>query len=125
LSNKFSHAEEIEERLQFLKYYASVSDYQFRKVQLRVIYDSLSNESPIESDQFEFLNWCKQACESTTASNVILDLNEVGEYFTELIINKSIDVETLPIVGFEFIQNYFISINENDSKILRTHVEVK
>lgn len=66
LSSKFSHAEEIEERLQFLKYYASVSDYQFRKVQLRVIYDSLSNESPIVSDQFEFLNWCKQACESTT-----------------------------------------------------------
>ena len=43
LSNKYSHAEEIEERLQFLKYYASISDYQFRKVQLRVIYDSLSN----------------------------------------------------------------------------------
>lgn len=34
---------------------------------------------------------------------MILDLNEVGEYFTELIINKSIDVETLPLVGFEFI----------------------
>jgi hypothetical protein len=50
LSNKYSHAEEIDERLQFLKYYASVCDYQFRKVQLRVIYDSLSNQSPIASD---------------------------------------------------------------------------
>jgi len=86
-----------------LKYYASVSDFEFRKVQLRVIYDSLSNESPIVSDRFEFLNWCKQACDSTTSSSKILDLNEVGEYFTELIMNKSIEVETLPIVGFEFI----------------------
>ena len=50
LSTKYSHAEEIDERLQFMKFYASVSDYQFRKVQLRVIYDSLSNESPITSD---------------------------------------------------------------------------
>lgn len=56
---------------------------------------------------------------------MILDLNEVGEYFTELILKKSISVETLPLVGFEFIQSYFISVNENDSKILRHEVEEK
>jgi hypothetical protein len=37
----------VEERLSLLKYYASVCDYQFRKAQLRVIYDSLSVQSPI------------------------------------------------------------------------------
>jgi hypothetical protein len=41
-SKTMSHADEIEERLTFLKYYASVSDFKFLKVQLRVIYDSLS-----------------------------------------------------------------------------------
>lgn len=47
-SKNHSHADEIEERLTFLKQYASVCDYQFRKVQLRVIYDSLSVQSPIK-----------------------------------------------------------------------------
>ena len=119
VQSKFSHHDEIEERLQFLKYYASVCDYQFCKVQLRVIYDSLSQQSPIRQDQTEFLNWCKKACQDSTADVIILDLNEVGEYFSELITEKQLDVETLPVAGFEFLQNYFISINENQSNLLR------
>ena len=50
---------------------------------------------------------------------VILDLNEVGEYFSELLTQKQLDVETLPVAGFEFLQNYFISINENNSNLLK------
>ena len=118
-SKNHSHADEIEERLQFLKYYASVCDYQFRKVQLRVIYDSLSLQSPIKEDQIEFLNWCKKSCQDSTADIVILDLNEVGEYFSELLTQKQLDAETLPVAGFEFLQNYFISINENNSNLIK------
>ena len=41
-SKTYSHSEEISERLNFMKYYASVSDYQFRKTELRIMYESLS-----------------------------------------------------------------------------------
>jgi hypothetical protein len=49
----------------------------------------------------------------------------VGEFFSELLINKNLDVETLPAVGFEFLKNYFISINENQSKLLRLEAKKK
>jgi hypothetical protein len=111
--------------LQFLKFYASVCDYQFRKVQLRVIYDSLSVESPLQSDQTQFLNWCKQSCQETTSDNIVLDLNEVGEYFSELMINKSLKLETLPMAGFEFLSNYFISVNESQSNLLKQEKKYK
>ena len=107
-----SHADEISERLQFLNYYASVSSFIISKVQLKVIYDLLSKSS-IKSDLTEFLIWCKQACESSTNTNTILNLEEVGEFYSELIKNGLLDVRTLPLVGFEFLQHYFISVNEN------------
>lgn len=53
-----AHSEEISERLQFLNYYASVSNFVISKVQLKVIYDLLSH-SPVKSDLTEFLIWCK------------------------------------------------------------------
>jgi hypothetical protein len=90
-------------------------------VELRVIYDSLSVQSPIQTDQAEFLTWCKQCCAETT----ILDLNEMGEYFTELMQQQQLDVATLPVVGFEFLQNYFLSVNENQSKLLRVQSQKK
>lgn len=125
VSKIYSHHDEIQERLQFLKYYASVCDYQFRKVQLRVIYDSLAVESPLHSDQTQFLNWCKQACQETSSDNVVLDLIEVGEYFSELMVNGSLNLETLPMAGFEFLSNYFISVNESQSKLLKLAKKAK
>jgi len=115
VSQKHSHHQEIEERLQFLNFYASNSDFKNSKVQLKVIYDLLS-QSPIPSDTTEFLSWCKKACES---SKQILDLNEVGEFFSELIATGQLNVRELPLVGFEFISHYFISVNENASNLLR------
>ena len=113
-----SHADEISERLQFLNYYASVSNFIISKVQLKVIYDLLS-QSPIKSDLVEFLTWCKQACESSNNAKTILNLEEVGEFYSELIKSGQLDVKTLPLVGFEFLQHYFISVNENHSNLLR------
>lgn len=60
-----AHHEEVGERLQFLKFIAQVSDdYCITKKELGVIYDLLVTKSCIESDQQEFLNWCKSSCES-------------------------------------------------------------
>lgn len=97
--------------------FASECDYQFNKEKLRVIYDSLTMHSPVTQDQTEFLNWCKQACQ--VADSPVLDLNEVGEFFSELLLNKSLDVMTLPLAGFEFLSNYFISVNESQRNLIK------
>jgi hypothetical protein len=46
-------------------------------------------------------------------------LEEVGEFYSELIKNGLLDVKTMPLVGFEFLQHYFISVNENLSNLLK------
>ena len=103
-NQKFSHHDEIDERLLFLKYVAGFSyDFKITKQELNIIYDLLVKESPIPSDNEEFLIWCKNLCESSSISKTILDLNEVGEFFTEKMKNGELDIKSLPIVGFEFL----------------------
>jgi len=55
----------------------------------------------------------------------VLDLNEVGEYFSELMVDKSLDLETLPMAGFEFLSNYFISVNESQSNLIKQEAKTK
>ena len=68
--------------------------------------------SNISSDQEEFLTWCKTACEQSTSGMQILDLNEVGAFFSEKMSDGSLDVKNLLLVGFDFLQQYFLSVNE-------------
>lgn len=64
--------------------------------------------------------WCKSLCESSSISHSTLDLNEVGEFFTEKMKSKEMDVRALPYVGFEFLQHYFLSVNEKSSKVIKS-----
>ena len=67
LNPKYSHHDEIDERLQFLKYLAQVStDYQVSKAELDILYTLLVTDSRVPSDQDEFLTWCKTSCEQST-----------------------------------------------------------
>jgi len=51
-SNNYSHAQEVEERLAFLRFLSGAcSEFKITKVQLKVIYDLLMNVSPVTSDQ--------------------------------------------------------------------------
>ncbi len=43
----------------------------------------------------------------------MLDLNEVGMFFTEKMTSGELDVKSLLVVGFDFLQQYFLSVNEN------------
>jgi len=116
----YAHHEEIDERLQFMKFFASVFEgYCISKKELGVIYDLLVTKSCVETDQQEFLIWCKSSCESQTAKAAILDLGEVGEFFTQKIADKELDVKNLTAVGLEFLQLYFISLNEKEGKLER------
>jgi hypothetical protein len=87
-----------------LKYIASVSsDYQISKVELGVIYDLLVQNSVVPTDSEEFLTWCKASCEQSTSYSQILDLNEVGQFFTEKMTSGELDVKNLLVVGFDFL----------------------
>lgn len=48
-----------------------------------------------------------------------MDLGEVGEFFTEKIACNELDVKTLAPVGFEFLQFYFLSVNEKEGNLQR------
>ena len=50
-STNYSHAQEVEERLAFLRFLSGAcSEFKITKVQLKVIYDLLINVSPVTSD---------------------------------------------------------------------------
>lgn len=125
VNTKYSHFDEIDERLQFIKYLATISDFTISKVELGVIYDLLVLHSKIPSDQEEFLNWCKSSCEQSSALTTILDLNEVGEFFTQKMQSKELDVKNLLNVGFSFLQQYFLSANEKENKVHKVAKPVK
>lgn len=81
--------------------------------------------SRIPSDQEELLLWCKSSCEQSSQTTQILDLNEVGAFFSEKMNTGELDVKNLLVVGFDFLQQYFISVNENSQKLIRTQQAAK
>jgi hypothetical protein len=48
-----------------------------------------------------------------------MDLGEVGEFFTEKIACQELDVRSLAPEGLEFLQFYFISLNEKEGNLER------
>ena len=42
---------------------------------------------------------------------------EVGDFYSELLAQKTLDLKTLPLVGFEFLSEYWISVNEKQMKV--------
>ena len=44
----------------------------------------------------------------------------MGEFFTEKMKSKELDVENLLVVGFEFLQHYFLSVNEKEEKLMKS-----
>lgn len=50
---------------------------------------------------------------------------QVGEFFTEKIACKELDVKGLAPVGFEFLQFYFISLNEKEGNLQRQAAAAK
>jgi hypothetical protein len=100
----FSHHDEVEERLEFLKFIAQLTnDFCISKKELGVIYDLLVTKSCVSSDQQEFLTWCKSSCDSQSTTSTIMDLGEVGEFFTEKIACSELDVKSLAPEGLEFL----------------------
>ena len=41
-----------------------------------------------------------------------MNMQEVAAFFKDLIANKTLNIKTLPKIGFDFLANYFLSANE-------------
>lgn len=117
-SDKNSHYTELQDRLKFISLVVSVSDFKITQAQLKVIYDLLSS-SPVVSDQDYFLEWCRTTCKDQTAANMTLDLEMVGTFLSDMISNKDLDLARLPLSGFQFVSDYFLSLNESNSKLAK------
>ena len=85
-----------------MELYATESTFVIKKNELRTIFDLLT-QTNIKSDMIEFFSWCKEVYEDQKPKNPILDLDEVGNFFVELMDQKVIDLKTLPLVGFDFL----------------------
>lgn len=46
-----------------------------------------------------------------------MDLREVGKFFTDKIAKKELNVQSLGPTGFQFLQQYFLSLNEKEEKL--------
>jgi len=44
----------------------------------------------------------------------------VGAFFTEKMKSGALDVSNLLVVGFEFLQQYFLSVNETAGNLLKS-----
>ena len=116
MSEKYSHHDEVDERLKFLQTYAANSSFELPKQELKVIYDLLGS-SPVKGDLEELLKWCKSACENVT--DRIVDLNAIGEFFAEQISNNILDLKSMPTTGFHLIQMFYVNSNANANNILK------
>jgi hypothetical protein len=54
-----------------------------------------------------------------------LDLEMVGTFLSDMISSKALDLARMPIAGFNFVSDYFMSVNESNSKLLKLPKEVK
>ena len=80
----------------------------------------LVSDPILNSDENAFLEWCKLTCEQGSVSNKqVINMKEVGEFFSEKINNEKFNVKKMTEVGFQFLQAYFISSNEENNNIIK------
>ena len=72
VNKKYSHHEEVSERLGFLEFYAAETNLKIRSEELKLIY-GLFSQSLIPSDIVMFYAWIKKILISQKADSIILE----------------------------------------------------
>ena len=54
-----------------------------------------------------------------------MDMDEVATFFKNLIQTKTLNIATLPMIGFMFLSNYFLSANEEKGNLEKLKPAVK
>ena len=112
INSKDSHIRELEARLNFLVMYATSASLRLNKDHLKQIY-GMASASPIKNDVLIFFQWLQSASRSAKRqSGGLLDMDEVGNFLFESIDNNSFNFKTLPVEGFDFLGQFWFSVNE-------------
>lgn len=114
------HVDHCKRRLSFLRFLAqNCAQFQISEAELAQIYAIMAKDKIFDTDSDNFLLWCKATCDMNTTSAQLLNLEDVGRFFSRKMEDGDLDVETLSPTGFELLQSYFLSSNESAGKITK------
>lgn len=65
---------------------------------------------PVDTNMF--FAWCKTSCEPSAKYEKILQVYHLDKFLNELIESGALDLKNLPIVGYDFLHQYFIQVNQ-------------
>lgn len=115
---RYDHKTNITERLEFLKFLASYSNFTISRKQVDYIWSCLVDESTISYDEEALFKWLKESCEGSSSNNV-WELEDIGSIFNERFSKGTGEMGSLTLDGFYCIQSYFLLANETNQKLKR------
>lgn len=116
---RYDHKTNIKERLEFVKFLASYSEYTISRKEVDVIWSLLIDESIIPYDEEAMYKWLKESCETSNGTGNVWQLDDIGELFNERFGRGSGEMGNITLDGFYCIQSYFLLANETSRKLQR------
>ena len=116
---RYDHKTNIEERLDFLKFLASNSDFTISRKEVEIIWSCLVDESKIDYDEAALFKWLKESCEKSSGTTVVWELEDIGAIFNERLGKGTGEMTSLTLDGFYCMQSYFLLANETAERLER------
>jgi hypothetical protein len=87
-----------------VRFIAQIStEFQISQTELDFIYSLMGKKVVFDSDPDLFLKWCKNTCDKQTSTNIMLDLEEVGKFFSKKMSDGDLELSNLSLIGFELL----------------------
>ena len=139
-ADKFMHGDQIAERLEFLKFYASCTyKVNMNSEHLKILWDELIRKSPVDSDRKLHYQWLRGLCDQMSTANTnnskeaskIVEVDEMVKFYREamdIANDESDEFKNLSLEGWHCVQSFFVLINllkGNLIKITADHGQYK
>jgi hypothetical protein len=99
-----THSDHSKKRLFFLKFLATSStEFAISQTELQHLYSVMVKGKIFDADSDNFLLWCKTTCDQSTQLNQLLNLEDVGFFFTKKIEDGDLEIESLSLTGFDLL----------------------
>ena len=97
----FSHSNQLTERLNFIKDFASYGSFMMKKEQLTLLWDALTTNNPLVKDHEAFYVWLRKVSEDVLKDGkTICDQSELIAFFREKIGSELTDFTNLSLEGY-------------------------
>ena len=88
LTERFSHSDQLSERLEFLKYLGQNSQVGMTKEQLSVLWDELVTMQMFQADSDLFFRFLKDICDLHSQGHSIVHMEDLVAFFREQILDE-------------------------------------